>query len=76
MYISWRSVLMCRLPEDGGVPPKHVAVNKNCIVKYIGSAFVGFYKMNFVCIPLCFCNILCISLVSEGESYMSSVQCR
>jgi hypothetical protein len=28
--------------EDGGVPSKHVAVNKICIVVYIISAYVGF----------------------------------
>ena len=34
---------MYRLPEDGGVPPKHVGVNKkNCIVMYMRCAFVGF----------------------------------
>jgi len=44
IYISGRLMLVCRLPKDGGVPPKHVAVNKNCIVKYIGCAFVGFTK--------------------------------
>jgi hypothetical protein len=60
-------MFVCRLPEDGGVPPKHVAINKNCIVKCIGCAFVGFlvYKMNtFFCTPLSFCNIIYISLVS------------
>jgi hypothetical protein len=33
-----------RLPEECRVPPKHAAVNKDCIVVYTGSAFVGFIR--------------------------------
>jgi hypothetical protein len=35
-------MLVYRLLEDGGVPPKRVAVSKNSIVMYIRCAFAGF----------------------------------
>jgi hypothetical protein len=35
---------MCRLPEDGGVPPKHVRVNKRLTVVHIICAFVDLLK--------------------------------
>ena len=47
VYTNELLMLVCKLPEDGGVPPKHVAVNKNCIVKYIGTYVCCFYKLNF-----------------------------
>jgi hypothetical protein len=35
-------MLVYKLPEDGGVPPKRVAVNKDFIAMYIRCAYVGF----------------------------------
>jgi hypothetical protein len=37
----------CRLHEDGGVPPKHIAANNNCIVTYIKCIYVAFEKEQF-----------------------------
>lgn len=36
--------MLYRLPEDDGLPPKHVAVAKNCIFIYFKCGYVGFKK--------------------------------
>jgi len=49
-YFVFQSVLIlrCRSPEDGGLPPKYVAVNKKTgIVMCIRWANVGFINEEF-----------------------------
>jgi len=49
-YFVFQSVLIlrCRPPEDGGFPPKHVAVNKkNGIDMYVRWANFGFIHEAF-----------------------------
>jgi len=41
-------MLVHRLPDNGRVPPKHVGVNKYCIVVYIRCAYVHIIDEQFL----------------------------
>jgi hypothetical protein len=45
LYCGQLYILLYTLPADDGVLPKHVAVNKRCIIVYANCAYVGFKKL-------------------------------
>ena len=49
-------MLFYRIPEDGGLPPKHVAVYKNCII-YCKREYV----VNLIVAPCIFVESLLLS---------------
>ena len=64
-------MLVVALPhEDGGVPPKHVAVNKMCIVIYIIRAYVSFSERYILTEVQKFVSIM--NKVKDDTKYMTS----
>jgi hypothetical protein len=41
-------MLVCRFPEDVGVPTNHVAVNEKIVTVYVKCTYVGFMNEQFI----------------------------